>query len=366
MRNWVAQQVTTTGTTSVGTVLNLGSAVADHLAFAARYANGATLEHLVVTDDTGAGVNRMVIDATLATGTPDTLTIDRVHEKLDGGVLSEAPASGLTLSGAGTNGIRVDVEAEASVLQRALAGVGSPIRGLLVNRLTATTFDVGAAGDRLWLDGRLRTLSAAITTAHTSSEALVADALYHVFVTDDAGTLKYAAVRHFDATDVPTYDADRDYYVGASSLPTPSAWRFVDVFRTDGVADIEPSAAREMGDGRRVLHVAEARTVLADVAGNQLNVSLVGFAPDFSVGRQLLFVAGVSVASGTFNKGLALRETNGSGTGAVLGRLVVVCQAVTTRNVLPVPAPYANTFDLTDTWSGASYSVRVSGWEIAR
>ncbi len=118
MRNWVAQSITTTGATAVGTVLSLGSAVADHLAVSARYATGVRLDYLVVTDDTGAGINRMIVDATLTTGTPDTLTIDAVHEKLEGGALAVSPASGLTLSGVGPGGVRVDVSADANLLHR--------------------------------------------------------------------------------------------------------------------------------------------------------------------------------------------------------------------------------------------------------
>lgn len=118
MKNWIKQAVTTTGATSVSTALALGSAASGLLALRDRYADGATISNQTVTDDTGSGINRMVIDGTLTYGTPDTFTITRIREKVEGGTLTENPASGLTLSGAGSGGIAIADEPEALSVMR--------------------------------------------------------------------------------------------------------------------------------------------------------------------------------------------------------------------------------------------------------
>lgn len=87
--NWIQENTSTTGT---GGTLTLAGAVAGFVPFSSRFANGTIVTYQIVDgNNRESGVGKL----TNAT----TLTKETIWEKLESGVLSELPATGLNLTG---------------------------------------------------------------------------------------------------------------------------------------------------------------------------------------------------------------------------------------------------------------------------
>ena len=91
--SWVRETTSTTGT---GTI-NLGGAASGFLAFSDAFVSGDVVPYVI--ED---GNNRETGIGTLSSGLPWTLSRDQVLEKLESGVFSQWPATGINLSGSAT------------------------------------------------------------------------------------------------------------------------------------------------------------------------------------------------------------------------------------------------------------------------
>jgi len=91
LASWVKQGTTTTGT---GTVTLDGTPDSGFIGFSDAFDSGVSVPYLI-TD----GNNRESGYGTLTTGANWTLTRTQIYEKLDAGVYTQNPATGLTLSG---------------------------------------------------------------------------------------------------------------------------------------------------------------------------------------------------------------------------------------------------------------------------
>ena len=136
------------------------------------------------------------------------------------------------------------------------------ISGVGYNRASATTVEIETG----WLDinGAFIAISSPFTTKTAASSSLVAAKLYHIYITDDSGTIKQEWDVWATTGDDPVYDADLDYWKHPSK---GAGFRWVgSFFSASGVAEVDQLVTSTVGRDINVTHwnKAIALTVTSD------------------------------------------------------------------------------------------------------
>lgn len=363
LKNRIGMSVS--GTPGVGTI-TLGSAIldaanGDYVGAAAVWSENAYADWLYV-DGNNWSIEREVLYNSAA----GTLTRGTVESTWNGSALS---TSTLSLS----NAAKAYVVASAHRLSGPIHEGRAALSGYGLEWLAATGSIIRAKPGYCVINGQVYSDTSYITTI-TGDTTLVADALYNVYLYNDAGTRKLEIDRRTAATDDPVFDAELDYHKAPNTTQFTShasgvgrdGFRWVGVFYTynnSGTAECESFICSGNGREKTFSHRFKSTAMHRFVSGTTsastwtsvdisatvpvpaTHIALSAYANASSAGEMIVGVSTIQVSGSVTTEGNYLSRGYATNSGYSMG--VPTFVPIDSRTV------YWNTFVSGGTMAGA-------------
>jgi hypothetical protein len=216
-------------------------------------------------------------------------------------LISSSTGSLLNLSGTGHE-VAIIVDAyRMNIMSRESRG---HIRGVGYNRSTTTAIEIETG--EIVINGTLHLIPTPFTTKTAASSSLAASSLYHIYITDDGGTIKQEWDVWASTADDPVYDAELDY----KKHPSKGAdFRWVGAFYTNSSAEI-PAEMMAVVHGRDVTCHPIQITLFTNKSTSG-TASLAGIIPSNAIEYHADLRVNSQLGSG--DRGVVLRDTGSSG-----------------------------------------------------